>query len=80
MDEELKRMVTYLGLRGLITNWDHYLDIAKKSSFSSVKLLSISLNKNTKSNRKMPENEESALQESRNPLLLRPSLLTGRQS
>ena len=39
MDEELKKMVTYLGLRGLIGNWDHYLDIAKKGSFSSVKFL-----------------------------------------
>jgi hypothetical protein len=39
MDEELKKMVVYLGLRGLIANWDHYLGIAKKGSFSSVKLL-----------------------------------------
>jgi DNA replication protein DnaC len=39
MDEELKKMVAYLGLRGLIANWDHYLDIAKKGSFSSVKFL-----------------------------------------
>lgn len=39
MDEELRKMVTYLGLRGLIANWDHYIGIAKKGSFSSVKLL-----------------------------------------
>ena len=39
MDEELKKMVAYLGLRGLIANWDHYLGLAKQDSFSSVKLL-----------------------------------------
>ena len=32
MEEELKKMVAYLGLRGLITNWDHYLGIAKKTA------------------------------------------------
>lgn len=39
MDEEFEKMLKYLGLRGLLANWDHYIDIAKKSSFSSVRLL-----------------------------------------
>lgn len=39
MDEELEKILKYLGLRGLITNWDHYIDLAKKGSFSSVRLL-----------------------------------------
>jgi len=39
MDEELKKMLRYLGLRGLLANWDHYIGIAKKGSFSSVRLL-----------------------------------------
>jgi DNA replication protein DnaC len=39
MDEEFETMLKYLGLRGLLANCDHYIDIAKKSSFSSVRLL-----------------------------------------
>jgi len=39
MDEEFEKMLKYLGLRGLLANWDHYIDIAKKGSFSSVRLL-----------------------------------------
>jgi len=39
MDKELEKMLKYLGLRGLFANWDHYMGIAKKSSFSSVRLL-----------------------------------------
>ena len=39
MDEEFEKMLKYLGLRGLLANCDHYIDIAKKSSFSSVRLL-----------------------------------------
>ena len=39
MDEELEKMLKYLGLRGLIAKWDHYIDLAKKGSFSSVRLL-----------------------------------------
>ena len=39
MDEEFEKMLKYLGLRGLLANWDHYIDIAKKDSFSSVRLL-----------------------------------------
>jgi len=39
MDEELEKMLRYLGLRGLLANWDHYTGIAKKGSFSSVRFL-----------------------------------------
>ena len=39
MDEELEKMLKYLGLRGLQVNWDHYIDMAKKDDFSSVRLL-----------------------------------------
>jgi DNA replication protein DnaC len=39
MNEELEAMLKYLGLRGLIVNWDHYIDIGKKGSYSSVRLL-----------------------------------------
>jgi len=39
MDDELENMLKYLGLRGLLANWDHYIGIAKKGSFSSVRLL-----------------------------------------
>ena len=39
MDEDLEKMLKYLRLRGLLTNWDHYIGIAKKGSFSSVRLL-----------------------------------------
>ena len=39
MDEELEKMLKYLGLRWLLANWDHYTGIAKKGSFSSVRFL-----------------------------------------
>lgn len=39
MDEEFEKMLKYLGLRALFANWDHYIGIAKKGSFSSVRLL-----------------------------------------
>ena len=39
MDEEFEKMLKYLGLRGLLANWDHYIGIAKKGGFSSVRLL-----------------------------------------
>ena len=39
MDEELEKMLKYLGLRGLQANWDHYTAIAKKDDLSSVRLL-----------------------------------------
>lgn len=39
MDEEFEKMLKYLGLRGLLANWDHYIGIARKGGFSSVRLL-----------------------------------------
>jgi len=39
MNEELEIMLKYLGLRGLSANWDHYIDVAKKGSYSSVRML-----------------------------------------
>ncbi len=39
MDEEFEKKLKYLGLRGLLANWDHYIGVAKKGSFSSVRLL-----------------------------------------
>ena len=37
--DELETMLKYLGLRGLLANWDNYIGIAKKGGFSSVRLL-----------------------------------------
>ncbi len=39
MDEELKEMLKYIGMRGLLVNWDHYIPIAQKGSFSHVRFL-----------------------------------------
>lgn len=39
MDEELREMLKYLRLTGLLTNWDHYLKIASKGEFSHIRLL-----------------------------------------
>ena len=39
MDEELKKMLAHIGMRGLLANWDHYISIAQKGSFSNVRLL-----------------------------------------
>jgi len=39
MDEELIKMLKYIRLSGLLTNWDHYLKIAQKGDFSHVRLL-----------------------------------------
>ncbi len=39
MDDELEERLKYIGLRGLLANWDHYLEVAQKGSFSSVRLL-----------------------------------------
>ena len=33
MNDELLVMLKYLQLRGLIVNWDYYLEIAKKKNF-----------------------------------------------
>lgn len=39
MDEELKRMLIFIGMRGLLENWDHYLSIAQQKNFSQVSFL-----------------------------------------
>ena len=39
MDEEFKRMLAGIGMRGLLANWDHYISIAQQRSFSHVRLL-----------------------------------------
>jgi len=39
MDEELKKMLKLLHLRGLLTNWDQYLELAQKGGYSPVRLL-----------------------------------------
>ena len=39
MDEELIKMLKYIRLSGLLTNWDHYLKIAQKGNFSHARLL-----------------------------------------
>ncbi len=39
MDENFEQMLKYLGLRDLLANWDHHIDIAQKGSFSSVRFL-----------------------------------------
>ena len=39
MDETLEQMLKYLGLRDLLANWDHHINIAQKSNFSSVRFL-----------------------------------------
>jgi DNA replication protein DnaC len=39
MDEELIKMLRHLRLTGLLNNWDHYLNIASKGSFSHIRLL-----------------------------------------
>ena len=39
MDEELKKMLAGIGMRGLLANWDHYISIAQQGSFSHVRLL-----------------------------------------
>lgn len=39
MNDEFIAMLKYLQLRGLIANWDHYLEIAKKKNFSNVRFL-----------------------------------------
>jgi len=39
MDEELKQMLKYIRLGGLLANWDQYLMVAQKANFSHVRLL-----------------------------------------
>ncbi|MCP4347399.1 MAG: ATP-binding protein [Desulfobacterales bacterium] len=39
MNDELEKMIKYLGIRGLYANWDDYIAIAQKGKFSHVRLL-----------------------------------------
>jgi len=39
MNEELKQMLKYIRLGGLLANWDQYLMVAQKANFSHVRLL-----------------------------------------
>lgn len=39
MDEDLEQMLKYLGLRGALEHWEHYLELAKKGNFSHIRLL-----------------------------------------
>ncbi len=39
MNDELIKMLKYLHLGGLLENWDTYLEAARKSNFSHVRLL-----------------------------------------
>ncbi|MCK5503813.1 MAG: ATP-binding protein [Thermodesulfovibrionia bacterium] len=39
MDEEFVEMLKYTGMRGLLANWDNYISIAQKGSFSHVRFL-----------------------------------------
>ena len=39
MDEQLKQMLKYIRLGGLLTNWDQYLSTAQKGNYSHARLL-----------------------------------------
>jgi len=39
MDDELIKMLKYIGFRGLLANWEHYISIAQNGNFSHVRLL-----------------------------------------
>ncbi len=39
MDEEFAEMLKYIGMRDLLANWEDYISIAQKSSFSLVRFL-----------------------------------------
>ena len=39
MDDQFEQMLKYIGLRGLLANWDHYMEISEKGNFSPVRLL-----------------------------------------
>lgn len=39
MDDELRKMLTYIGMRALLANWDHYISIAQKDDLSHVRFL-----------------------------------------
>lgn len=39
MDEQITEMLKYIHLRGLLANWDRYIEMARKENFSHVRLL-----------------------------------------
>ena len=39
MDEHMSEMLKYIRFRGLLANWDTYIELAVKEDFSSVQLL-----------------------------------------
>ena len=39
MDAKLADMMAYIGMRGLLANWDDYISIAEKKDFSHVAFL-----------------------------------------
>jgi hypothetical protein len=39
MDEQLKQMLKYIRLGGLLANWDQYLSAAQKGNYSHARLL-----------------------------------------
>lgn len=41
MNEEFKKKLKYIGLSGLLTRWDHYMEMIQKRQLSHVKLLEI---------------------------------------
>ncbi len=39
MDEQITEMLKYIRLRGLLTNWDRYIEMAREKDFSHTRLL-----------------------------------------
>jgi len=39
MDEKLGQQLKYIGLPGVVANWDHYMEVAEQGNFSPVRLL-----------------------------------------
>ena len=39
MDEHIREMLKYIRFRGLLANWDLYIELAVKEDFSPVQLL-----------------------------------------
>lgn len=39
MDDELKHKLKYIRLRGLLSNWDRWLDVAQKGNYTHIRLL-----------------------------------------
>ena len=39
MDEQITEMLKYIRFRGLLANWDRYIEMARKENFSHVRLL-----------------------------------------